>query len=335
MNAMVLEEHRPVADKPLRMRDLPVPDPGPGEVLLWVEYCGVCHTDIHLVEGELKDARLPIVPGHQVVGIVIKAGEGAGEKLGVGTKAGAAWLYASCGYCDFCLSGRENLCQTARYTGFHVNGGFAEYIVVPEKFAYRIPEGFGDLQAAPLLCAGIIGYRALRLSGAPSGGRLGLYGFGSSAHIAIQVARSWGCEVYAFSRSERHRKLALDLGAAWAGEPRERPPYKHTSSIVFAPAGETVHLALSNTERGGTVALAGITMSQIPETDYEKQLYWERTLRTVSNATRADGEELLKLAASIPIRTTTRTFPLKDANEALIEVKEGRINGAAVLKLGK
>lgn len=335
MKAMVLEGFHPIADKPLRLLEQPVPDPGPGEVLLWVEYCGVCRTDLHLVEGDLKDARLPIIPGHEVVGIVVKAGEGAGEGLRVGTKAGAAWLYSACGFCEFCLSGQENLCRMARFTGYHVNGGYAEYMVVPEKFAHRIPEGFTNLKAAPLLCAGIIGYRALKLSGAASGRRLGIYGFGSSAHIAIQVAKHWGCEVYVYSRDEAHRKLALELGASWAGELKEDPPAKHLSAVVFAPAGEAALRALANTDRGGTVALAGITMSSLPELIYGEHLYWERNLRSVSNATRLDGEELLKLAAEIPIKVTTKVFALRDANEALIEIKESRVNGAAVLKIGK
>ncbi|MBN2207619.1 MAG: zinc-dependent alcohol dehydrogenase family protein, partial [Candidatus Aminicenantes bacterium] len=334
MNAMVLEEYRPVAERPLRMHDLPVPDPGPGEILLWVEYCGVCRTDVHLVEGELGEARLPIVPGHEVVGIVVKSGEGAGERFSVGTKAGAAWLYAACGSCEFCLSGRENLCRLARYTGFHVNGGYAEYMVVPEAFAYRIPDSFRSLQAAPLLCAGIIGYRALRMSGAKAGGCLGLYGFGASAHIAIQIAKAWGCKVQVVTRSEEHRRLALKLGAAWAGAPGEAPPARNTSAVVFTPAGPSVLEALANAEKGGTVSLAGISMTPIPEMDYQKHLYWEKTLVSVANATRADGEELFKLAADLPIRTTTKAFAFKDANAALIEVKEGRVNGAAVLKLG-
>jgi len=335
MKAMVLEAFGPVAAKPLKLMDQPVPDPGPGEILLWVEYCGVCHTDLHIVEGDLKDARLPIIPGHQVAGIVVKGGEGAGERLPVGTRTGAAWLYAACGYCEYCLSGLENLCRMARFTGYHVNGGYAEYMVVPEKFAYRIPETFKNLQAAPLLCAGIIGYRALRLSGAKTGARLGLYGFGASAHIAIQIARHWGCEVYVFSRNEAHRRHAVELGAAWAGDPGDEPPGKHLSSVIFAPAGPVVLKALENTERGGMVAAAGVTMSPVPELDYAKHLYWERTLRTVANATRQDGEELLQLASEIPIKTTTKIFALKDANEALLEVKESRIKGAAVLKIGK
>lgn len=335
MKAMVLEAFAPVKEKPLKLMDQPVPDPGPGEILLWIEFCGVCHSDLHIVEGDLKDARLPVIPGHQVVGIVIKAGEGAGERLTVGTKAGAAWLYAACGYCEFCLSGQENLCRMARFSGYHVNGGYAEYMVIPEKFAYRIPEGFTNLQAAPLLCAGIIGYRALRMSGAAAGARLGLYGFGASAHIAIQVAKRWGCEVFVFSRSEKHRQHALELGAAWAGDVQDEPPSKHLSSVVFAPAGEVVLRALENTDRGGTVAVAGITMTPLPELDYEKHLYWERTLQSVSNATRVDGEELLKLASEIPVKTSTKVFALKEANEALVELKESRIKGAAVLKIGK
>jgi propanol-preferring alcohol dehydrogenase len=263
---------------------------------------------------------------------VEKKGKNA-SRFKEGDRLGVAWLYSSCTKCGYCTRENENLCESARFTGYHVNGGYAEYIVVPEKFAYVIPEIFSDMEASPLLCAGIIGYRALSLSEIKPGQRLGLYGFGASAHVAIQVAVHWGCEVYVFTRSEEHRKLAQKLGAVWTGTSKDEPPTKMDSSIIFAPAGELVLDALRVLDKGGTVALAGITMTPIPEMDYVKYLYHERILRSVANATRQDGEELLKIAAEIPIRTTTQSFFLEDANKALKLLKEGKINGAAILKI--
>jgi alcohol dehydrogenase, propanol-preferring len=332
MKAMVLRAFGDIRENPLVLSAIPRPEPGPGEVLIKINYCGVCHTDLHTVEGELPEVRLPIVPGHQVVGIVEEPGEGA-TRFKPGDRVGAAWLYSTCGHCRFCLSGRENLCETARFTGYHANGGYAEHIVVPERFAYPIPGVFRDEEAAPLLCAGIIGYRALKLSGLKPGGRLGLFGFGASAHVAIQVARHWGSDVYVFSRSEEHRALALKLGAAWAGRAEDEPSAKLESAIIFAPAGGLVPEALLKLDRGGTLALAGIFMSPIPELDYGKYIYQERTLRSVANATRKDGEELLQIAAQIPIRTTTQIFSLEEANRVLGLLKAGRISGAAVLRV--
>jgi propanol-preferring alcohol dehydrogenase len=332
MKAMVLREFREIGKSPLVLSDIPRPKPGPGEILVRIECCAVCHTDLHTVEGELPSVGLPIVPGHQVVGFVEESGEEA-SRFRPGDRVGVAWLYSACGRCSYCASGRENLCEFARFTGYHVNGGYAERIVVPEKFAYSIPAVFRDDEASPLLCAGIIGFRALRLSEIEPGGRLGLFGFGASAHIAIQIARHWGCEVYVFTRSEEHRALALRLGAAWAGGAEDEPPAKLEGAIIFAPAGGLVPAALRKLDRGGTLALAGITMTPIPELDYERHIYWERTLRSVANATRQDGEELLRIAAEIPIRTTTRLFSLDQANEALRLLKSGRINGAAVLRI--
>jgi propanol-preferring alcohol dehydrogenase len=309
-----------------------VPQFGPEDILIKVKVCGLCHTDLHTVEGELPEAKLPVIPGHQVVGVVESVGQGA-RRFKQGDRIGAAWLHFACGKCAFCLSGRENLCGNGRFTGYHVNGGYAEYVTVPEKFAYAIPEIFTDEEASPLLCAGIIGYRGLRLSEIRPGGCLGLYGFGASAHVAIQVAVHWGCRVYVFSRSKERRDLARKLGAAWTGSAEETPPTKTDSAIIFAPAGSLVLDALAKTEKGGTVALAGIYMTPIPEMDYQKYLYHERTLRSVANATRQDGEELLKIAAEIPIQTTTRIYPLAEANKVLRLLKEGRISGAAVLKI--
>lgn len=330
---MMVKEFAPIDRNPLELVDIPVPEPGPEEILIRNKVCGVCHTDLHTVEGELPQVKLPIVPGHEVVGIVEKRGENA-SRFSEGDRVGVAWLFSACGECEFCLRGNENLCITPRFTGCSVNGGFADYMVVPEKFAYVIPERLiDDTETAPLLCAGIIGYRALRLSEIKPGQRLGLYGFGASAHLAIQVALYWECEIYVFSRSEAHRALARKLGASWTGTSKDEPPSKLHSSIIFAPVGELVLDALSVLEKGGTVALAGIYMSPIPEMDYMKYLYQERTLRSVANATRQDGEELLRIAAEIPIRPVTQVFILEEANKALLVLKAGKINGAAVLQI--
>lgn len=333
MRAMMVKEFAPIDRNPLELVDIPVPEPGPEEILIRNKVCGVCHTDLHTVEGELPQVKLPIIPGHEVIGIVEKRGENA-SRFSEGDRVGVAWLFSACGECEFCLRGNENLCITPRFTGCSVNGGFADYMVVPEKFAYVIPERLiDDTEAAPLLCAGIIGYRALRLSEIKPGQRLGLYGFGASAHLAIQVALYWECEIYGFSRSEAHRALARKLGASWTGTSKDEPPSKLHSSIIFAPVGELVLDALSVLEKGGTVALAGIYMSPIPEMDYMKYLYQERTLRSVANATRQDGEELLRIAAEIPIRPVTQVFILEEANKVLQFLKAGKINGAAVLQI--
>jgi propanol-preferring alcohol dehydrogenase len=332
MKAMVLRSFAAIERRPLEPRDIPAPAPGPGEILLRVRVCGVCHTDLHTVEGDLAGVPLPAIPGHQVVGIVEAGGEGAG-RFEIGERAGAAWLFSACGACLFCLSGRENLCVDGRFTGFHARGGYAEYMVIPEAFAYEIPQGFADEAAAPLLCGGIIGYRALRLSGIERGGVLGIYGFGASAHIAIQIAVHRGCRVLVFTRTPDHQRLALSLGAAWAGSVDVAPPVKTEAAVIFAPAGALVPAALANSEKGGTVALAGIHMTSIPAMDYQKHLYHERVLRSVANATRRDGEELLSLAAEIPIATTTSIYPLEEANDVLRALKDGRINGAAVLRV--
>ncbi len=332
MKAMILKRFAPIDQNPLELVDLPIPEPDSEDILLRVKVCGVCHTDLHTVEGELPEVKLPIIPGHQVVGVVEKLGKNT-SRFKEGDKLGVAWLYSACGECSFCQRENENLCESACFTGYHVNGGYAEYIVVPEKFAYPIPEIFSDEEAAPLLCAGIIGYRALRLSEIKPGQRLGLYGFGASAHVAIQVAVHWGCKVYVFTRSEEHRELANKLGAVWTGTSKDEPPTKMDSSIIFAPAGDLVLDALRVLDKGGTLALAGIYMTPIPEMDYVKYLYHERTLRSVANATRQDGEELLRIAAEIPIRTTTQVFPLEEANKTLKLLKAGKISGAALLSI--
>jgi alcohol dehydrogenase, propanol-preferring len=332
MRAMVLEQPAPIATNPLVPRDVPDPVPGPGELLLRVSVCGICHTDLHTVEGDLDLPRLPLVPGHQVVGRVVGLGEGA-TRFAIGDRVGMPWLRRTCGTCRFCRGGLENLCPDITFNGFHADGGYAELTTSPEAFAYALPDGFEDLQAAPLLCAGIIGYRALRLSGAGKGDRLGLYGFGASAHITIQVARHLGCRVSVFSRSSGHLDHARDLGAEWVGRSGDDPPEKLQAGIVFAPAGSVVLDGLRHLDRGGTLALAGVTMTPIPEIDYDDLLYQERILRSVTASTRRDAEELLRHAAEIPIRTDVEEIPLADANEALRRLSESRFRGAGVLRV--
>lgn len=332
MKAMLLNSPAPIDEAPLAVGRAPEPKPGTNDILVRVHICGVCHTDLHEVEGELPTLRRPTIPGHQIVGTVAARGASA-KRFDIGDKVGIAWLHDTCGTCDFCSTDRENLCEAARFTGWTVDGGYAEFATIPEDFAYPIPDGFPDEQAAPLLCGGIIGYRALRISGVKPAQRLGLYGFGASAHIAIQVARYWGCEVYVFTRSEANRRLARALGAVWAGGAQDASPARMHSSIIFAPAGPLVPAALEILEKGGTLALAGIYMTPVPSMDYAKHLYDERCIRSVANATRRDGEELLALAARIPIRTSITSFPLEQANEALLALKTGKISGAAVLTI--
>lgn len=332
MKAMLLDRAGDVASDPLQLRDLPVPLPGPGEVLVKVQVCAVCRTDLHVIEGELPDVKRPLIPGHQVVGTVTQVGPGVAD-VREGDRVGIAWLQGTCGICEFCTSGRENLCLKARFTGYQVDGGYAEYAVVPARFAYPIPPAFADEAAAPLLCAGIIGYRALRLSGIKPGQRLGLYGFGASAHIAIQIARHWGCQVYVSSLKAEHQALARELGAVWVGGAQDVPPDSLHGSIIFAPAGELVPPALRALERGGTLALAGIHMSSIPSLDYDRDVFGERVLRSVTANTRQDGIDLLREAAAIPITPRTVRFPLPQANQALQALKAGSFQGAAVLTI--
>ncbi|MGH7183477.1 MAG: zinc-dependent alcohol dehydrogenase family protein [Nitrospiraceae bacterium] len=332
MKAMVLTHTADVASNPLQLHELPTPAPGPGEVLVRITICGVCRTDLHVIEGELPNPMLPLIPGHQAVGVVSRVGSGVTERA-LGERVGIAWLQHTCGSCEFCLSGRENLCERAKFTGYQVDGGYAEYALVPAAFAYPIPPIFSDEEAAPLLCAGIIGYRALRLSGIQPGQRLGLYGFGASAHIAIQIAHHWGCRVYVSSLKPEHQRLARELGAAWVGGSMERPPDKLHSSIIFAPAGELVPPALRSLERGGTLALAGIHMTSLPSLDYDREVFGERILRSVTANTRQDGIDLLREAAAIPIKPHTVRFSLKEANQALHALKSGSFQGAAVLSI--
>jgi propanol-preferring alcohol dehydrogenase len=318
------------AGAPLRAADLPPPEPGPGQVLLRVHACGVCRTDLHIADGELTEAKLPLVLGHQIVATVEEVGAGAEQHAG--TRVGVPWLAWTCGECRYCRSGRENLCPRARFTGYDVDGGYAEAAVADARYCFVLPEGFADLEAAPLLCAGLIGFRALRLAGDAE--RLGLYGFGAAAHIIAQVARWQGRRVFAFTRAgdEAARRLALDLGAEWAGDSAGPAPEELDAALIFAPAGELVPAALHAVAPGGSVVCAGIHMSDIPSFPYE--LLWrERVVRSVANLTRLDGEELLALAPRVPVRTETEVFALEDANEALRRLRSGEIHGAAVLRV--
>jgi len=332
MHAMLLGKSADIQTKPLAWIELPAPEPGSGEVRLRVQVCGVCRTDLHIVEGDLPPAKRPVILGHEVVGYVDRVGCNV-RTIKEGDRVGIAWLQRVCGRCEFCTSRRENLCPSAQFTGYHVDGGYAEYAVVPESFAYPIPKAFTDEEVAPLLCAGIIGYRALRLSGVKPGQRLGIYGFGASAHITIQVARHWGCTVYVCSLREEHRALARELGAVWVGSAAESPPEKLHGAIMFAPAGELVPPALRALEKGGTLAVAGIYLSPIPSLDYDRELFGERVLRSVTANTKQDGIDLLQEAAAIPIRPHTQSFDLQDANKALQALKGGTIQGAAVLQV--
>jgi propanol-preferring alcohol dehydrogenase len=336
VRAQVLERPAPVESRPLRLVEREAPVPRGGEVLVEVRACGICRTDLHVVEGELP-VRLPgVTPGHQIVGVVSAVGPDARD-VRVGDRVGVAWLRRTCGACRFCASGRENLCDASDFTGWTVHGGYADFALAPAGFVYRLPGGFDDVQAAPLLCAGIIGYRALRLTGfAPDdpawrGLRLGLYGFGAAGHIVIQLARARGADVHVFTRDrERHQALAAELGAAWVGGTFDAPPVALDAAIVFAPAGEIVPAALAALDRGGTLVLGGIHMSPIPSFPYER-IWGERVVRSVANNTREDGRELLAEAVRAEVRTHVETFALAEANEALIALKHDAIRGAGVL----
>ncbi len=330
MKAMVLDDIAPIETAPLRLVELPDPSPGPGEVRLQVRCCAVCRTDLHVIEGELPRHTLPIIPGHQIVGVVDALGRGC-TRLQIGQRIGVAWLRYTCGTCAFCKAGRENLCEASRFTGYHADGGYATCAVVPEDYAYVIPDAFDDVSATPLLCAGIIGYRALKRSSLPDGGKLGLYGFGSSAHVVLQIAQHRKCEVYVVTRGENHRRLAREMGAAWVGENAADMPVKVDSAVIFAPAGELVPPALAALRKGGTLALAGIYMTEVPAMDYERYLFYERDVHSVTANTREDGHGLLQEAAQIPIRPHTTTYPLQDANRALGDLKNDKINGTGVL----
>jgi propanol-preferring alcohol dehydrogenase len=324
---------RPGAPRRLDLVDRAVPECGADEVLVRVEVCGVCRTDLHLADGDLAPRAPATVPGHEVVGEVVGLGSGA-TRFTVGDRVGIAWLRRTCGRCRACRSGRENLCRASEYTGWDADGGFAEYAVVPEAFAYRLPAGWSSGDAAPLLCSGIIGYRALRRAALPPGGRLGLYGFGASAHLTAQIAIAQGAEVHVLTRGEDARRLALDLGAASAGDAYDAPPVPLDSAILFAPVGDLVPPALAALDQGGTLAVAGIHLSDIPVLDYQRHLFRERTLTSVTANTRRDGEELLALAAALDIRPTATVYRFEDADRALDDLARGDLVGAAVLQVG-
>ena len=332
MKAMVLRETSSIEKKPLKMEDLPDPVPGSEEILVKVSVCGVCHTELDEIEGRLQP-KLPVVLGHQVVGKVAALGPEA-KRFQLGDRVGIAWIYSACGKCRFCRRGDENLCSDFKGTGCHANGGYAQYMVIPEDYAYLIPERFSDSHAAPLLCAGAIGYRDLMLSGVKKSQTLGLFGFGASAHIVIQVARYWGCEVFVFTRGEEHRELAKQSGASWTGGPEDQPPRKLDCAIDFTPVGETVANALRVLEKGGRLILAVIRKrNPIPPLDYSKHLWDEKEIRSVANLTRKDAENFLSLAAEIPIIPEVQEFQLEEANQALILLKQGKIQGSGVLRV--
>ncbi len=325
MRAMLLE----APGEPLRLRDRPPPKPGPGEVLIQVSACGVCRTDLHILDGELAHPRLPLIPGHEIVGRIVGLGDRVGE-FSLGDRVGVPWLGWTCGTCTYCTSGRENLCDTPRFTGYQIDGGYAEYAVADARYCFPIPDGFDDVAAAPLLCAGLIGYRTLQLAGEAE--RVGIYGFGAAAHIVAQVIVHQARRLFAFTKPGDHagQEFARRLGAEWAGGSDQRPPVPLDAALIFAPVGALVPAALQATAKGGTVVCGGIHMSDIPAFPY-RLLWQERVVRSVANLTRRDGEELLALASEIPVKTHTVAFPLEQANEALERLREGRIEGAAVL----
>lgn len=332
MRAWILDQQRPAADGPLRFVEHPDPDPGPGEVRVQVHTCGVCRTDLHVAEGDLAVHRPHVVPGHEVVGVVDRLGSGV-EGLRLGARVGIAWLRSTCGHCRFCRSGRENLCLTPRFTGWDDDGGYAEHAVVPQAWAHRLPDGLDDEHAAPLLCAGIIGYRALERAAVPAGGRLGLYGFGASAHLTAQLALHRGATVHVLTRGEHARRLALELGAASAGAAADAPPEPLDAAILFAPAGELVLPALEALDRGGTLAIAGIHLSDVPTLDYQRHLFQERQVRSVTANTRADAAAFLLEAVEADLQVTTTPYPFEQADQALADLAADRVHGAAVLRV--
>ena len=332
MRAMVAERTGPIETNPLVHADLPVPDPAPNEILIRVKACGVCRTDLHVAEGDLPPKHPRLVPGHEIVGIVERLGASS-RRFALGDRVGVAWLRETCGACRYCQRGAENLCPNARFTGWDHDGGYAEWAVVREDFAYPLPPTLGDEETAPLLCAGIIGYRAIKRASVRPGSTVGLYGFGGSAHIAIQVLKHWDCRVFVMSRGGKHQELAEELGAEWTGEATERTPAPLDAAILFAPAGNLVLPAMEALDRGGILSIAGIYLTPIPTLDYERHLFYEKEIRSVTANTRVDGNELLQLAAAIPIRTHTTPMALDDANRALQMLKHDELKGAAVLKL--
>jgi len=321
MKAALLGEAKSITQRPLSISDVAEPKPAPGQVLLKVRACGVCRTDLHIVEGELSSLRTPLIPGHQIVGDIV----------GEGTRVGVSWLGGTDGTCPFCRGGAENLCDSPTFTGYSVDGGYAEYAVARRDFVFPLPEALDDLDAAPLLCAGIIGFRSLRVAGVEKGERVGLFGFGTSAHLALPVLQAWNCDVYVSTRGESHRKLAASLGAKWVGSEQERPPVALDRAITFAPSGDVVVAALASLRKGGVVAINAIHLDRIPEFDYDQLLWGERQIRSVANMTRNDARDFLQIAAEIRLRPRVTQFALDDANEALLALKNDSINGAAVI----
>lgn len=333
MRALILKQPQTIDHNPLELVELPAPLPAENEIQIKVRACGLCHTDLHIIEGELPLPRLPIIPGHQIVGIVTKLGDKV-TKFKLGERVGVAWLASTCGECEFCKANRENLCEYAQFTGYHKDGGYAEYTIANAEFVYPIPEIFSDEQAAPLLCAGVIGYRALKLSNIEPGEKLGLFGFGASAHIVIQIAIHYlGCKVYVFTRNVGRQELARQLGAVWAGNPKDTAPTNLDSAIIFAPVGTIVPIALNSLKKGGTLVLAGIYMSPIPQIDYNL-VYHERVVRSVANSTREDAIDLLRIAKNIPLRLEIETFNLEEVNRALQKIKASQLRApCGVLKI--
>ncbi|MCL4513006.1 MAG: zinc-dependent alcohol dehydrogenase family protein [Candidatus Eremiobacteraeota bacterium] len=332
MKAEILTKQQPIENSPLQLADIPKPSLLPDEVLIKVSVCGVCRTDLHVIEGDLPVTHFPLIPGHQIVGKVVESGSSC-ARFKIGDRIGIPWLRKSCGTCQYCVKGRENLCDFSQYTGYHANGGYAEYATVPEAFAYPIPDMMKDEQAAPLLCAGIIGFRAFKKSSCHSGGKLGIFGFGSSAHIIIQIALRRECEVFVISRGEKHQDLAKEMGASWVSDSADSLPVKLDSAIIFAPAGEIVPIALRSLDKGGTAVMAGIHLTTIPSMSYEEHLFHEKRLVSVESNTREDGIELFKEAVRLHISPKTTIFPLSEANEALLKLKKDEISGTAVLKI--
>jgi propanol-preferring alcohol dehydrogenase len=330
MKAAILTIPQNLAQRPLKISDVAEPEPAPGHVLLRVRACGVCRTDLHIVEGELVPTRAGLIPGHQIVGEVVA---GATDKLPTSTRVGVSWLGGTDGCCPYCKRGLENLCDSPTFTGFTVNGGFAEYALARTDFVFSLPEALDDLQAAPLLCAGIIGYRSLRVAGVEKGERVGLFGFGASAHLALSVLRSWNCEVFVSTRGATHRQLAASLGATWVGGAIDRPPVELDRAITFAPSGDVVVAALASLRKGGVVAINAIHLDRIPEFDYDRLLWGERQIRSVANMTRLDAREFLQIASEIDLRPKVTAFPLHQVNEALMAIKNDSIDGAAVILL--
>ncbi len=328
MKAAVLHEPAPIGNRPLQIGDMPVPQLQPGQVLLRVKACGVCRTDLHIVEGELPPQHTPSVPGHQIVGEVV---DGATKTLPLGARVGVSWIGGVDGTCPYCRRGMENLCDSPTFTGYSVNGGYAEFAAARADFVFPLPEALDDLHAAPLLCAGIIGFRSLRVAGVSPGESVGLFGFGASAHLAISVLHAWNCEVYVSTRGESHRELARSLGAKWVGGERDRPPVALDRAVTFAPSGDVVVAALGSLRKGGVVAINAIHLDRMPEFDYDRLLWGERQIRSVANMTRADARDFLAIASQIGLRPKVTAFPLSQANEALLAVKNDAVDGAAVI----